>query len=191
MPRTSSVHAVTTIGNGYGQEHTSHDWPRFAGRHRVAREGSVAALGDAPEDGSVSGRHLLGDEPDPCRKISSAPTFSHHAWYASSLILPVTGGSSMSELNVGSLKSPPRRGPISRAGGARPAQRPPTGLPARPVRHIAAHVAAPTPVAVHLTVSYPRVAVSGHSGPCCRRADVPCLKDRTGIKREPGFTVSF
>jgi hypothetical protein len=25
--------------NGYGQEHTSHDWPRFAGRHRVAREG--------------------------------------------------------------------------------------------------------------------------------------------------------
>ena len=29
----------------------------------------------------------------------SARTFSHHGWYASSLILPVTGGSSMSELN--------------------------------------------------------------------------------------------
>jgi transposase len=29
----------------------------------------------------------------------SAQTFSHHGWYASSLILPVTGGSSMSELN--------------------------------------------------------------------------------------------
>src|SRR5271155_3918996 len=25
--------------NGYGKEHSSHDWPRFARRHRVAREG--------------------------------------------------------------------------------------------------------------------------------------------------------
>ena len=29
----------------------------------------------------------------------SARTFCHHAWYASLLILPVTGGNSMSELN--------------------------------------------------------------------------------------------
>jgi hypothetical protein len=32
---------------------------------------TVAALGDAPEDGSVSGRHLLGDEAEPSRKIPS------------------------------------------------------------------------------------------------------------------------
>src|SRR5208282_1137971 len=33
---------------------------------------AVASFGDAPEDGAVSGRHLLGDEPDPGRKISSS-----------------------------------------------------------------------------------------------------------------------
>jgi hypothetical protein len=30
---------------------------------------AVATLGDAPEDSSVSGRHLFGHETDPCRKI--------------------------------------------------------------------------------------------------------------------------
>ena len=29
--------------NRYGQEHTSHDWPRSARRHRVAREGLTRA----------------------------------------------------------------------------------------------------------------------------------------------------
>ena len=31
--------------------------------------------------------------------LASAQTFCHNGWYASSLLLPVTGGSSMSELN--------------------------------------------------------------------------------------------
>ena len=37
--------------------------------HEEHAQVTVAALGDAPEDGSVSGRHLLGDEAEPGRKI--------------------------------------------------------------------------------------------------------------------------
>ena len=66
MPLMSAVHAVTTIGIDMGKN-TLH----MIG-HRVAGEGptraTVAPLGDAPEDGSVSGRHLLRDEADPSPK---------------------------------------------------------------------------------------------------------------------------
>src|ERR1700758_4824146 len=40
--------------------------------HEEHAQITVAPLGDAPEDGSVSGRHLLRDEADPGRKISSS-----------------------------------------------------------------------------------------------------------------------
>src|SRR6201993_2591681 len=40
--------------------------------HEEHAQVTVAPLGDAPEDGSVSGRHLLRDEADPGRKISSS-----------------------------------------------------------------------------------------------------------------------
>src|ERR1700722_14871087 len=33
---------------------------------------TVSSLGDAPEDGSVSSRHLLRNEPDPGRKIPAS-----------------------------------------------------------------------------------------------------------------------
>jgi hypothetical protein len=33
--------------------------------HEECSQVTVAALGDAPEDGSISGRHLLRDEAEP------------------------------------------------------------------------------------------------------------------------------
>src|SRR4029450_2356131 len=39
--------------------------------HEEHAKATVAALGDASEDGSVSGRHLLRAEPEPSRKIPS------------------------------------------------------------------------------------------------------------------------
>jgi hypothetical protein len=52
--------------NGYGQEHTSHDWPRFAGRHRVAREGLTRThrIGDVTSHFRNRGRSGVKIGPD-------------------------------------------------------------------------------------------------------------------------------
>jgi len=47
-------------------------WPHQndpGGSHEEHAQVTIAALGDAPEDSSISSRHLRGHEPDPGRKI--------------------------------------------------------------------------------------------------------------------------
>ena len=70
MLRTATVHAVTAIGIDMGKNTL----------HMVGLD--------------TRGTIVLRETSWP-----SARTFCHHAWYASLLILPVTGGNSMNELN--------------------------------------------------------------------------------------------
>jgi hypothetical protein len=66
-----------------------------------------------------------------------------------------------------------REGPHFTCRRARPAQRPSTGLPARPVRHIAAYVAAPTPQRRHdLQASFSGTAAAGSATPTYRYSRV-------------------
>jgi hypothetical protein len=65
---------------------------------------------------------------------TNGPPRASHATSGSSASPGFTASFLKSGVGVGPLKSPPRRAPFRVPGAARPAQRPPTGLPARPVR---------------------------------------------------------
>src|SRR3984957_5639655 len=58
--------------NRYGQEHTSHDWPRSARRHRVAREGLTRThYIEACELATLSHWHRSGNGDAPrCRELA-------------------------------------------------------------------------------------------------------------------------